>query len=87
MSAQTPKRPRDSSQLAKLMVDLAAGNAEEGEHANKDTMTAKNPAAVSLGRLGGLKGGAARALKLSPEKRREIAQIAARSRWKNKPPK
>jgi len=50
-------------------------------------MSTKNPAAVSLGRLGGLKGGAARARKLTPEKRREIAQIAARSRWKKKPPK
>ena len=41
----------------------------------------KNPAAVSLGRLGGLRGGLARASKLSPERRREIAQAAARKRW------
>jgi hypothetical protein len=41
----------------------------------------KNPAAVALGRLGGLKGGPARAEKLSSERRREIAQKAARARW------
>ena len=41
----------------------------------------KNVAAVALGRLGGLKGGKARAAKLTPEQRREIAQKAARARW------
>lgn len=41
----------------------------------------KNPAAVALGRLGGLKGGKARAEKLSSQKRKEIAQKAARIRW------
>ena len=43
----------------------------------------KNPAAVALGRLGGLKGGAARAKKLSPAKRRAIAKKAAAARWGN----
>ena len=42
----------------------------------------KNPAAVALGRLGGLKGGKARAEKLSAKKRKEIAQNAAKARWK-----
>lgn len=42
----------------------------------------KNPAAVALGRLGGLKGGKARAATLSAKRRREIAQMAASSRWK-----
>lgn len=42
----------------------------------------KNPAAVKLGRLGGIKGGPARAAKLSAEERSEIAQKAARVRWK-----
>jgi hypothetical protein len=46
---------------------------------------AKNPAAVALGRLGGLKGGKARAESLSAAKRKEIAQKAAKTRWKNKP--
>ena len=47
----------------------------------KQTMPAKNPAAVALGRLGGLKGGNARAAKLSPAERKEIAQRAAKQRW------
>ena len=45
----------------------------------------KNPAAVALGHLGGLKGGKARTEKLSPERRKEIAQKAAQARWKQKP--
>lgn len=44
----------------------------------------KDPAAVSLGRRGGLKGGAARAAALSPEERKRIAQEAARKRWGDK---
>jgi hypothetical protein len=49
-----------------------------------DTQAAdgKNPAAVALGRLGGLKGGNARAKALSPKKRAEIAKKAAAARWK-----
>jgi hypothetical protein len=42
-----------------------------------------NPHAAALGRLGGLKGGPARAAKLSPRRRREIARAAARARWKS----
>lgn len=52
--------------------------------AKKKDLPAKNPAAVALGRLGGLKGGKARAAKLSPNKRSQIAQKAARSRWSNR---
>jgi len=44
-------------------------------------MVEKNKTAVELGRLGGLKGGPARAKKLSPEQRKEIAQKAAKVRW------
>ena len=44
----------------------------------------KNPAAVELGRLGGKKGGKARAEKLSPERRKEIARKAAKARWDKK---
>jgi len=51
------------------------------EQATQQPNLLKNPAAVALGRLGGKKGGVARALKLTPEKRREIAQKAARKRW------
>ena len=41
----------------------------------------KNAAAVALGKLGGMKGGKARAAELSPERRKEIAQKAAKARW------
>lgn len=72
-----PKRPRDSNQLAKFITDLATGQAQE-------PISTKNPAAVSLGRLGGLKGGKARADKMTPERRKEIAQNAAKKRWSKK---
>ncbi len=71
------KRPRDTNQLAKRVVDLATGEAEEP--VEKST---KNPAAVELGRLGGKKGGKARAEKLTPEQRKEIARKAAEARWR-----
>lgn len=74
--AKTPKRPRDPNQLAKATVDLATGEAEQ-----PDPNAGKNPAAVELGRRGGLKGGKARADKLAPEQRREIARRAAAKRW------
>jgi hypothetical protein len=69
------RRPRDPNQLAKLMIDLATGQIPDAPESQKD------PAAVSLGRRGGLKGGKARALALSAEKRAEIAKKAARARW------
>jgi len=50
----------------------------------KQALPAKNPAAVALGRLGGLKGGNARAAKLSAAERSEIAQRAAKQRWANR---
>lgn len=74
-----PKRPRDPSQLAKLIVDIATG---ESEDTNPDE--GKNPHAVALGRLGGKKGGRARAAKLTPEQRKEIARKAAMSRWQKR---
>lgn len=77
--AKSPKRPRDINQLAKFIVDLSTGDIEE---AKPDPAPEKNPAAVALGRLGGLKGGNARAAKLSPKRRKEIAKKAAASRWK-----
>jgi hypothetical protein len=70
------KRPKDFNQRAKNIVDIATGEVKEN-----DPNYGKNPAAVSLGRLGGLKGGKARAEKLSPERRREIAANAAKKRW------
>lgn len=74
-----PKRPRDTNQLAKFIVGVATGeivppNPDEG----------KDPAAVSLGRRGGLKGGKARSLALTKKQRSEIAKKAAASRWGKK---
>lgn len=54
------------------------------EPAKKKATPVKNPAAVALGRLGCLKGGKARAMKLSASKRIEIAKKAAKTRWKTK---
>lgn len=65
------------NQLAKLIVDISTGQAAETSAPGPE----KNPAAVALGRLGGLKGGLARAAKLSAGERSEIAQKAAESRW------
>ncbi len=47
----------------------------------REPLREKNPAAVALGRLGGLKGGKARAEKLSAKRRKQIAKIAAQARW------
>jgi len=76
--SKTPKRPRDANQLAKFITGIATGDIDEP----KPKATWKDPAAVSLGRKGGLKGGTARAQSLSSEKRKEIAQKAAKARWK-----
>lgn len=76
-SMSKPKRPRDPSQLAKLIVDIATGEAEE-----ESPDSGKDPAAVSLGRKGGLKGGVARAKKLTAKERSKIAKKAAKARWR-----
>ncbi len=73
---QKRKMPRDPNQLAKMIVDMAYG--EAGPEPEKP---AKNPNAVALGKLGGAKGGKARAAKLSREQRVEIAKKAAAARW------
>jgi hypothetical protein len=77
MPGRSSTRPRDANQLAKHIVDIATGEAADRDEEQKP----KNPAAVSLGRLGGRKGGKARAEKLSPERRREIARQAAQARY------
>jgi hypothetical protein len=74
-----PKRssnPKDTQQLARSVLDAVVPDAEPPK-----AKKAKNPAAVALGKLGGLKGGKARAASLSPAKRKAIAQKAARARW------
>jgi len=69
----------DINELAARIVEEATSNADgESKHDREE----KNPHAKALGKLGGLKGGKARAKKLSPERRREIARIAAKARWK-----
>src|SRR3990170_9163221 len=73
--AKNPKRPRDPNQLAKLITDLAIGDVVD-----KDPNEGKDPAAISRGRSGGMKGGKARADKLTAEKRKEIAIKAAKKR-------
>lgn len=70
------KGPRDANLLAKSIVDLTTGDIEEE---NPDE--GKDPNVVALGRKGGLKGGKARATKLTPEQRSEIAKKAAKARW------
>ena len=68
--------PRDVNQRAKLIVDIAIGEAEPVEPERP-----KDPRSVELGRQGGLVGGPKRAAKLSPERRAEIARRAAQARW------
>jgi len=75
-SSKKPKRPRDLNLLSKKIVEIAT-ESEPAEEPSK-----KNIHAVELGKLGGKKGGKARADKLTPEQRKEIARIAALARWK-----
>lgn len=74
-------RPRDPNQLAYQVMLESTGQAPKYQ---PPAERPKNPAAVSLGRLGGLKGGHARAAKLSARKRSQIAAKAAKARWKGK---
>jgi hypothetical protein len=72
-----PKRSRKPADLNRL----AASIVEEATNPDHDPYAGKNPAAVELGRLGGAKGGKARAAKLTAEERSEIAKKAAAARW------
>ena len=74
-------RPRDPNERAFQIILEATGQAPKTE---PPAETPKNPNAVALGRLGGLKGGAARAATLSPRKRSQIAAKAAKARWGKK---
>lgn len=75
MPSRASKRPRDANQLAKLVVDIATGNAPP------EPPDTRNPAAVALGKLGGSKGGVARAKKLTAQQRSDAARRAAAVRW------
>lgn len=74
-----PKRPRGANRLAKAIIDLSTGQAVE-----VDPDAGKDPAAVALGRKGGLKGGKARAEKMTAEERSEAARKAAQAQWRSK---
>jgi hypothetical protein len=71
------KRPRDPLQLAKLIGDIATGQVAEDRRLSGDDDTVNK-----LARRGGLKGGKARADKLSADRRSKIARLAASARWK-----
>jgi len=73
-------RPADLNSLAASIVADSTDEDEDDQPADDG----KDPAAVALGRKGGLKGGKARAAKLTPEQRSEIARNAAATRWGRK---
>ena len=77
MPDRSRKRPRDLNSLAASIVEDATSE----DRASDDGMPEKDPLAVELGRRGGMKGGKARAAKLSAERRSEIAREAAAKRW------
>ena len=72
------KGEMESSDLGKVANALAGETSENGPTSKE---IPKNPHAVALGRLGGKKSGKARLEKLTPERRKEIARIAAKARW------
>lgn len=75
MATKRIPRPRDPIALAKLVGDIATGQVEDGVEDGKDA------AASELGRIGGLKGGKARAERLSADERSDIARRAAQARY------
>lgn len=77
MPDRSSKRPRDVNELASQIVAEAVGNEPPF-----DPDAGKDPAAVALGRKGGLRGGKARAASMTPEQRSEAARKAAAARWK-----
>ena len=79
MPERSSKKSRGTNVLASQIVEKTTG-----EPTPKPEDVSKNPAAVALGRLGGLKGGKARADKLTPERKKEIARKAAYVRWSSK---
>jgi hypothetical protein len=68
-------------EILQAVTGEPADHSRNGTPTKKKLLPAKNPAAVALGRLGGLKGGKARAKKLSAKRRGEIARKAAKARW------
>ena len=83
MPKRSSKR-EDANQAAFRMLGEITGETPKTAPESPPDAKVKNPAAVALGKLGGLKGGKARAEKLSPTKRKAIAKKAADARWNNK---
>jgi hypothetical protein len=84
---QKRKLPRDINARAAMIVAMSTGQplpnlTGKADATQSASEPAKNPAAVALGRLGGLKGGNARAKALTKKKRADIAKLAAAARWK-----
>jgi hypothetical protein len=84
MLGAMPKRASKTKDMNELAYDIV--QRATGQRAPDPDAPPKNPAAVALGKLGGKKGGAARAAKLSPKRRLEIARKAAKARWKGHKP-
>jgi len=80
MANKRKKKDHDFAVNAFRVVQEATGQTEP-KQAKPSSSEGKNPNAVALGRLGGLKGGKARAAKMTPEQRKEIAKKAAKKRW------
>ena len=77
MPKRSSKRPRDVNALAAFIVDRATGDAPDAKPDD-----GKDPLAVALGRRGGLKGGKARAAKLTKKQLTDAARRAANARWR-----
>ncbi len=75
--AKRSKKPRDTNSMAAAIVAQATDPDDHGDNLYEG----KNPAYVESGRKGGVVGGAARAAKLTPEERSEIARKAGQARW------
>jgi len=82
MPNRSSKKRLDINELAAQVVDEATGEIESEEEPTSDE--GKDPAAVALGRKGGLKGGRVRAERMSPEERSDAAKKAAEARWSKK---
>lgn len=77
-------KKRDFIAIARAVVEKSIGEQLDGAPLEEPAESSKNPHAVALGRLGGLKGGRARSSKLTPAERKSIARKAASARWPTK---
>jgi hypothetical protein len=84
MDEKHPKRPRDPNQLARRIIDIATGEIEDRKPTPEEQ--GNDPAAVKRGRIGGLKGGKARADKMTAAERKSAAERAIRARWDRRSP-